>query len=621
MLQIQQLTLRIADRVLLDRASLVIGQGQRVALVGRNGTGKTSLFRVLLGQLEPDHGSVSLPSGTRVGSVAQEAPSGEDSPLQVVIEADQERTRLLKEEESCHDPARLGAIHERLALIQAYSAPARAAQLLAGLGLTEKMQNSPCRALSGGWRMRVALAAALFAEPDLLLLDEPTNHLDLEATLWLTQYLRKYPHTLLLISHDRSLLNAVPEITVHLNHGRLTSYRGGYDEFLRVRAEQQERQLSLQQSTQAKRAHLQAFVDRFGAKASKARQAQSRRKALERLPPVLIEQDVQPITMEFPDPGPISSPLIALEDVSVGYGGPPILHQLTLRVNTHDRIALLGANGNGKSTLVKLLAGRLTPASGQEERAAKLRIGYFAQHQQEELRTDWTALEQASSVMPSKSVEKVRAYLGRFGFAQDRSLTLIGQLSGGEKARLLLALMAAQAPHLLILDEPSNHLDLETSEALCEALNAFEGAVVLISHDPHLIELCAEELWVVNHGRCLPFDGDLEEYRASILEKQSSGVPESTTPSSKKEERRSAAAIRAALAPLQKRVTDCEKQLQVLHVRQHQLEQALAQPELYIESSYDKLRLLQEELRNVELECGKCEVRWLEALEAREKAQ
>ena len=608
----------MGQRILLQQASMIVSPGQKVALVGRNGSGKTSLFRVLLGELEPDQGMVSLPAGTRVGSVAQEAPCGEDPPLQVVLQADREYAQLTQEESLCQDPIRLAQIHERLGQIGGYSASARAAHLLAGLGVTEEMQKQACRELSGGWRMRVSLAAALFAAPELLLLDEPTNHLDLEATLWLTQYLKKYPGTLIVISHDRNLLNAVHEVTVHLDHARLTAYKGGYDQFLIQRAEHLAQKEALQKKRAVQRAHLQSFVERFGAKASKAKQAQSRKKALERLPPIVIEGDQEPITLQFPEPGLISSPLLELEEASVGYGETPVLQHLNLRIHDGDRIALLGANGNGKSTLVKLLAGRLAPSAGKISRAPKLRIGYFAQHQEEELQLELTALEQATLAMPGLPAERVRSHLGRFGLSQERALTLVGQLSGGEKARLLLALMTVQAPHLLILDEPTNHLDLETCDALCDALNAFEGAVVMISHDAHLIELCADQLWLVHRGSCRPFEGDLQEYRDSILDKESSSAGPCGTV--RQQERRAAAATRAALAPLQKQLKECERALTALYERQRKIEEDLAHPSLYEEQSYARLRALQEDLRVLKAQITESEAEWMEAQERLERS-
>jgi ATP-binding cassette, subfamily F, member 3 len=633
MLDIHDLTFRYGGRTIFDQASVVISGGHRVALVGRNGTGKTTLLKLIAGDLAPDGGSISLPAGQRIGRVAQEAPAGEASLLETVLAADVERTRLLAEAETAEDPSRIAEVHARLVDIQAHSAPARAAQILAGLGFDAQAQQRPTRDFSGGWRMRVALAAVLFSEPDLLLLDEPTNHLDLEATIWLENYLRSYPHTILLVSHDRELLNKVPTTTVHLEGGKLVSYAGGYDQFERTRRANRDRLAAQAAKQETQRRHMQAFIDRFRYKASKARQAQSRIKALERMEPVMLLEDEATIRFDFPSPAPLPPPLIQLEGVEVGYDDRPVLRRLDLRIDQDDRIALLGANGNGKSTLVKLLSGRLAPMAGEIRRPGKLKIGYFAQHQAEELDLGLTALAQAQRWMPKETEQKVRAHLGRFGFPQERAETRISDLSGGEKARLLFALTTRDAPHVLMLDEPTNHLDLDSRQALVEALNAFEGAVILISHDPHLIELTADRLWLVDAGACRPYDGDLDDYRRLLLERaraDRSGVRDgaggaedgdrANSATTRKDQRRAAAELRSQLAPLRRQAADAEKLIAGLTGKRTEIEAKLADPALYAGPA-EKVTRLQIELGEVEKKLAAAEETWLEVHERLEAAQ
>ena len=562
MLQIIDVTFRVAGRTLLDAASASVPTGHKAGLVGPNGTGKSTLLKLLAGDLTLDGGEIGMPTGARLGTVAQEAPGGSDSLLETVLAADVERARLLAEadrlaHDDAGDPTRIVEVHQRLADIEAHRAPARAAEILAGLGFDDAAQARPCSEFSGGWRMRVALAAALFAGPDILLLDEPTNHLDLEATLWLEAYLKAYPGTLLLVSHDRDLLNAIPDMTIHLDHGKLVTYRGNYDQFERQRAERQAHQSAAQAKQLAERRHMESFVERFRAKATKARQAQSRLKALARMPPIAAVTVDRVVKFDFPEPSPLSPPLLTLDTVSVGYDGRAVLSGLDLRIDGDDRIALLGANGNGKSTLVKLLAGELRPLSGQIAKSGKLKVGYFAQHQTEALDLSLTGLQQAMRIMPRAPEEKVRAHLGRFGFAQERSQTKIGSMSGGEKARLLFALMVTEAPNILLLDEPTNHLDIESREALIRALNVYEGAVILVTHDPHLVELVADQLWLVGDHKVRPFDGDLDDYRKLLLEKRraSKRANRSERPAATdepREQRRSGAQQRASVAPLRR---------------------------------------------------------------------
>ncbi len=631
MLQISELTYRVGGRLLLDRASVTIPAGHKVALVGRNGTGKSTLLRLIAGELAPDAGEVSVPNGTRMGWVRQEAPAGPESLIDTVLAADTERAALMAEAETATDPARIADIHTRLADIGAYAAEARAARILSGLGFDAEAQKRPCSDFSGGWRMRVALAAVLFSEPDLLLLDEPTNHLDLEATVWLEDYLRTYPRTILIVSHDRELLNAVPTTTVHLDQLKLTLYGGNYDQFVRERALKLENLKSQAAKQDARREHLQKFVDRFRYKASKARQAQSKLKAIEKLGPRIQVIEDSAVSFDFPSPEELAPPLIALENAEVGYDGRPVLRKLNLRIDSDDRIALLGANGNGKSTLVKLLANRLPTLAGEMRRSGKLRVGYFAQHQADELNLDWTPVQQVQAAMPTAPVEKVRAHLGRFGFIQSKADTRIGSLSGGEKAKLLLALMTRDAPHILMLDEPTNHLDIDSRDALVDALNDYAGAVIVISHDPSLIALTADRLWLVADGTCKPFDGDLEDYRRLLLDKgraEARGArPQDETAATpaagrevRKEQRRSAAEIRQVLAPFRKRMERLEKEMAELSKRKTGLETKLADPNLYA-GDVAAATKLQIDLAWVERDLARVEEEWLTAAAEMEETE
>ncbi|HEY9549765.1 MAG TPA: ABC-F family ATP-binding cassette domain-containing protein, partial [Kiloniellaceae bacterium] len=519
MLHINDLEYRVQGDLLFDRATVAVNKGERVGLVGRNGAGKTTLLKLIAGTLHADGGSISYPRLLRIGTVAQEAPSGQTSLIDTVLAADRELSELTAEAEHTTDPHRIAELHERLAAIGADSAPARAARILAGLGFDEATQQRPCAEFSGGWRMRVALAALLFQAPDLLLLDEPTNHLDLEAAIWLESFLKSYPGTLLLVSHDRGLLNRAVNRIVHVENRKLTAYTGNYDRFERLRREHLEHQAAQHAKQQAERRHIQAFVDRFRYKASKARQAQSRLKALARMEPIASVMEDRTVTFHFPEPSRLSPPVLTLEDAAVGYdSGRPILSRLNLRLDMDDRVALLGANGNGKSTLSRLFAGRLKPMEGRMTRSGKLKIGYFAQDQAEELDLGATPLAHMARLMPLETETKLRAQLGRFGFGADRAEVAVGKLSGGEKARLLFALMSREAPHVLILDEPTNHLDIDSRQALVQALSEFEGAVILVSHDPHLVELAADRLWLVADGSVSAYDGDMDDYRKLLLE-------------------------------------------------------------------------------------------------------
>ncbi|MDN2565013.1 ABC-F family ATP-binding cassette domain-containing protein [Aquibium sp. A9E412] len=584
MLTVTDLSLRVAGRLLIDHASLSLPAGAKAGLVGRNGTGKTTLFRAITGELPSETGSIALPKNTRIGQVAQEAPGTEEPLIDIVLKADRERLALMREAETAREAHRIAEIHTRLADIDAHSAEARAAAILAGLGFDAAAQKRPASSFSGGWRMRVALAAVLFAEPDLLLLDEPTNYLDLEGTMWLESYVARYPHTVLLISHDRDLLNRAVSSIVHLEGGKLTLWRGGYDQFERQYAERAELQEKQRVKQDAQRKHMEAFVERFRYKASKARQAQSRLKALERLKPVAaaVNESVRPF--RFPDPDKaVASPIIALDGGQVGYTpGKPVLRNLTLRIDTDDRIALLGANGNGKSTFAKLLSGRLGLEAGTMTVAPGLKVAMFAQHQLEELRPAENAHQHVRRLMPDAPEAKVRARVAQFGLATEKMDTPAKDLSGGEKARLLLGLSAFEGPNLFILDEPTNHLDIDSRRSLIDALNAFDGAVILISHDRHLIEATADRLWLVDGGGVAPFDGDLSDYRRQVTGGGSERREKREADrQSKADKRREAARRRAELEPLAKEIKATEGLIERTRRRLAAIETDLADPALY----------------------------------------
>ncbi len=517
MFTINSVTVRLGGRTIIDSASATIPPGGRIGLIGRNGAGKSTLMKVLVGQLEPDDGSVDMPKRTRLGYIAQEAPSGQTTPFEAVLAADVERTALLEEAEHCVDPNRLGDVHERLLAIDAYSAPSRAAIILTGLGFDEDMQAQPLDSFSGGWKMRVALAALLFSAPDVLLLDEPSNHLDLESTLWLENFLKSYPGTLLVISHERDLLNNVVDTILHLQGGKLTLYPGNYDSFETQRAERAAQLAAAKASQDAQRARLQDYVARNSARSSTAKQAQSRAKMLAKMQPIAALMEDPSLSFDFPSPKEMRPPLITLDLAAVGYNDKPILQRLNLRIDPDDRLALLGRNGNGKTTLARLLAAQLPALEGSMQASGQMTVGYFTQYQVEELAGGDSPLEHMTRAMPNASPGAVRAQLGRFGFSGNRAIAKVGSLSGGERARLALALITRDAPNLLILDEPTNHLDVDAREALVQALNEFAGAVILISHDRHMVELTADRLVLVDDGTAKDYAGSMEDYIDFVL--------------------------------------------------------------------------------------------------------
>ncbi len=580
MLQFADLTVRLSGHTILDRVSAALPPNSRVGLVGRNGAGKSTLMRTLMGETEPDTGSVLVPTGTSIGYLEQEAPAGQGSALDTVLAADRERARLMRDAEAATDPQLLAEIHERLFAIDGQAAPARAARILAGLGFDEAMQRQPMDSLSGGWRMRVALAGLLFSDPDVLLLDEPSNHLDLEATLWLEDFLKSCRATMLIVSHERDLLNHVADHILHLDHGTVTLYRGDYDSFERQRRERNVHAAAWRERQLAERERLQSFVDRWRVKSHTASQAQSRMKALARMEPITARLEDPTLTFDFPDAEHLKSPLIAVDNAAVGYApGAPVLRRLNLRIDPEDRIALLGRNGNGKTTLARLLAGQLAPEEGTITAPAKMRVGYFTQYQVEELDHEATPLDHMARLLPDAPPKVVRAHLGRFGFSGDKATIRIGLLSGGERARLALALITRDAPHLLILDEPTNHLDVETREALVQALAAFTGAVIIVSHDRHMLQATADRLVLVEAGTAKPFDGTLDDYTAHVLGQGKTAGPQvAKSDHDRKSRRRAAAELRQSQSELRKRLQQTEKLIASLETRCRELDKAMFEP-------------------------------------------
>ena len=622
MLTLTATTMRLGGRLVLDRASAAIPSGSRVGLVGRNGSGKSTLLKIIAGFIEADDGTVEMPRDVRVGYLAQDAPGGAATPLDTVLAADTERFRLLAEADETPDPHRIGEIHERLEAIDAYAAPARAARILAGLGFDDDAQHRALETFSGGWRMRVALAGMLFSEPDLLLLDEPSNHLDLEATIWLESFLANYRKTLVVVSHERDLLNNVVDHILHLDGGKLTLYAGAYDAFEHQRHERRAQAESMRARLDARRKKLQAYVDRWRYKAHTARQAQSRLKALARMETVDAVAEDPTLVFDFPSPDEMRPPLITLDRTSVGYdAAAPVLTRLGLRIDPDDRIALLGRNGNGKTTLARLLAGELAPSAGSMTASGKLRVGYFAQHQIEELVAAETPLQHMARFLPNAKPEKLRGQLARFGFSGDKAQIAVGKLSGGERARLALALVTRNAPHLIILDEPTNHLDIDAREVLVQALNDYTGAVIVVSHDRHLLELTADRLILVADGTAAEFDGSLDDYRAMVLNPQAADDDRSSGPrSSRKDERRRAAVARERVQPLRKAVKQAETEMNRLQRERGEVDDALAHPTKDDNATAEIAALIK---RRVEIErrLRTAELRWLEASEALEHAE
>lgn len=615
MLKISDITYSVDGRTLVEHATVTIPTGHKVGLVGRNGSGKTTLFRVIRGEMVLDTGNVTIPKGWKIGGVSQEVPGNEVSLINTVLRADTEREALLAEAETATDPARIAEVQTRLSDIEAWSAEARAATILRGLGFTHEEQQMPCAAFSGGWRMRVALAAVLFSEPDLLLLDEPTNYLDLEGALWLESYLVKYPHTVLIVSHDRELLNRSVGGILHLEDKNLIYYTGPYDTFARQRAANRAVQAAAAKKQDAQRAHLQAFVDRFKAKASKAKQAQSRVKMLEKMETIRAPEDAARTVFTFPEPEELSPPIIATEAAATGYGETIVLHDLNLRIDQDDRIALLGRNGEGKSTLSKMLSGRLPVARGKMVTSNKLRIGFFAQHQVDELRIEETPLDHLFRERPNEGQARLRARLAGFGLGADQADTAVGRLSGGQKARLSLLLATLPAPHLLILDEPTNHLDIESREALVDALTAYSGAVILVSHDMHLLSMVADRLWLVKDGRVNPYEDDLQAYRKMLL------TPEKPSEKHKPKPVKSTKPSREALLGLRAEVRKNEERVKKINDMRDKLAKKLADPALYEDGKSGELATWNKKYAEVMDGLERAETMWMAALEKLEKAE
>ncbi|WP_416898414.1 MAG: ABC-F family ATP-binding cassette domain-containing protein [Minwuia sp.] len=626
MLILDDITVRIAGRLLLEGAGARIPTGHRVGLVGPNGTGKTTLLRAILGEVAMESGEVEIPRGAKIGTVAQEAPAGSKPAIEAVLDADRERASLLAEAETATDPHRIAEIQTRLTDIDAHAAPSRAAAILDGLGIHSDRQTAPCNDFSGGWRMRIALAAALFAEPEILLLDEPTNHLDLEATLWLETFLQKYPHTVVIVSHDRDLLNRAVTDILHLDQMKLTLYPGGYDNFEERRRTAQRHQVELAAKQSAERARIQSFVDRFRYKASKARQAQSRLKMLAKMEPVAAVVDARAPRFPFTEPSKLSPPVITLDEVDVGYDpGNPVLRKISLRIDEDDRIALLGANGNGKSTLAKLIAGRLQAESGQVRRSSKLKIGFFAQHQIEDLNPRENAIQHLRQLRPYDKEADLRSKLDGFGLDHKRVETPAAELSGGEKSRLALCLMAQGEPHMIILDEPTNHLDIDSREALVQSLNDYPGAVILVSHDSHLVESVADRLWLVSDRTVRNFDGDMDDYKrlalADAAEAARKPTPDGDVAAkpNRRDERKKKAEARAELAPVRKAMQEAETQIERLNAQIRRIEVKLQDPKVY-DGPPEKLAELGKLKALAEQAIEAAELRWMEAAEKLEEA-
>ncbi|WP_375200867.1 ABC-F family ATP-binding cassette domain-containing protein [Hyphococcus sp.] len=624
MLHVNDLSYSIEGRILFDQATAAISDGWKVGFVGANGSGKSTLFRIIKGEIYTGGDEISIRKNRRMGSVEQEAPSSGISLIETVLEQDKERAALIAEAETAADPHRIAEIQTRLADIDAHSAEARAGAILSGLGFSAEDQKRACSEFSGGWRMRVALAGVLFSAPDLLLLDEPTNYLDLEGTIWLETYLRRYPYTTVIISHDRSLLNNAVTHIMALEGGKLSVHTGGFDSYERKRAEARAQAASFKARQEARRRHMQAFVDRFRAKASKAKQAQSRVKMLERLEQVAEPISERTVPFHFPNPKPMAPPIIRVVDADLGYEeGKPILKKVNLRLDHDDRIAILGPNGEGKSTLVKAMSGRLPPLAGNIFKHKKLQIAYFAQHQLDELKPKRSAYDHVRELIPDATEAETRSATAQLGFGPEKADTKVEKLSGGEKARLLLGLITFHGAHLLILDEPTNHLDMGAREALVEALNDFQGAVLLITHDAHLASAVADRLWLVNKGQAAPYDGDLSDYRELVLAANKTAPKENTGPPAVNEKeiaRKNAADARRALQPLKKSAEDAEARLDKLNDTLGRLDEALAEPGLY-EKNLERATKLQKERAALVAAIDRTEADWLAALEAYEEAK
>ena len=628
MLHINDLTYRIEGRPLFTQATLAINEGHKVGLVGRNGTGKSTLFRLIKGDISPDDGEINLRKNMKLGVVDQEVPSGPQSLIQTVLDADKERKALLSEAETASDPMRIAAIHTRLSDIDAYSAEARGASILSGLGFTAEDQLKPCSDFSGGWRMRVALAAMLFAQPDLLLLDEPTNYLDVEGAVWLEAHIRKYRGTVFVISHDRDFLNTAVTHIAHLRGGKLVGYTGNYDTFERQLAERNRLDMALMAKQEDERRKLEAFVTRFKAKASKAKQAQSRVKKLAKMQPVatIVSDPIAPISLPGPE-RPLSPPIVRFDEVALGYENLVVLRHVNQRIDPDDRIGILGKNGEGKSTFAKAIMDELKPLlldpakPGFIKRNKKLRIGYFAQHQIDALNPRASAYDHVVELMPEATEAQRRARLASFGLGTKNAETPAGDLSGGEKARLLFSLIGFNKPHLLVLDEPANHLDIDSRAELIRSLNDYEGAVIIISHDRNLLEAVVDRLWLVDSGTVSPYEGSLEDYRILQLEKTKTDKKQKPKEdNSRKRNRQDRAKAIKEIAPLKRKSETLEKRIAAAHTKLGQIDQRLSSEDLFTTNPDEAVRLGQTRAKTEAL-IESLELDWLTALEAYEQAR
>ncbi|HUH77725.1 MAG TPA: ABC-F family ATP-binding cassette domain-containing protein [Devosia sp.] len=623
MLTINNLTYRIQGRELFEDATVVLPTGSKTGFVGKNGTGKTTLFHLIQGHISVDAGNIELTRRARIGAVAQEAPAGHETVLEVVMAADKERTALMAEAETATDPDRIGEIYMRLADIDAHTAEARASSILKGLGFEQDRQNAATHELSGGWRMRVALAGVLFSQPDLLLLDEPTNYLDLEGTLWLEKYLATYPYTVFMISHDRDLLNKSVNSIIHLEHKKLTFYKGNYDTFEATRRMQMELNNKSREKSLDQAAHMQKFVDRFRASATKAKQAQARIKMIEKLKPpaAMFDEYAAPFKFQQPKIEP-PTPMITLDGVSAGYGDKVILRNINMRIDPDDRIALIGVNGNGKSTFAKLLAGDIQVMGGSYAKGKKLEIAHFAQHQMDKLKPEWTALEHIVDLMPNEHESKRRSRLNQMGLTTSRMDTPAKNLSGGERARLLMGLITFSGPGMMILDEPTNHLDIDSRDALVHALNDYEGAVLIISHDRHLIEATCDTLWIAENGTVRELDEDLDSYQRSITSNKEGKAGGGGTKAERKANKQEAAAKRAEIAPIKAGIKDAETKIAKLKNELVKVNAQLDDPKVY-NGPPDNVIALGKDKARLEAELETNEERWLELsaeLEAADRA-
>lgn len=627
MIQLQSIELRRGALLLFQQADLTVFPGQKVGIVGANGCGKSSLFAMLQGKLAPDAGKVSIPSSWTIATVAQETPAVELSAMDYVLQGDEQLYPLLLKVRESHVDTDLVAVHHQIEALDGYRAEAKAGTLLDGLGFTGDMQQRMVKDFSGGWRMRLNLARALMKRAELLLLDEPTNHLDLDAVLWLEKYLANYAGTLLLISHDRDFLDAICDNTVHIEREKLTLYRGNYSQFERQRAEQMVQQQAMFEKQQRQVAHLQSFIDRFRAKATKAKQAQSRIKALERMTMLAPAHVDSPFEFEFLDPRALPNPLLKMENVRGGYGDTTILQSINFQLLPGSRIGLLGRNGAGKSTLIKLLSGSLAPQAGDLWFAAGVAIGYFAQHQLETLRPQDSPLQHMVRLAPQATEQSLRDFLGGFGFHGDKALSPCAPFSGGEKARLVLALIVYQRPNLLLLDEPTNHLDLDMREAIVMALQGFEGAIVVVSHDRHLLASTTDEFYLVANGKVAPFDGDLADYYqwlqadARATQKAQEKTEATATPvvQQRKDQKRLEADLRNLVRPLKQKIEKLEQQQAKLTSRVAEIEQALGDSAIYDASRKADLTKLLAEQTSQQQQLNQVEEEWFELQEQLEQ--